>query len=286
MEESGIMDLEAAADAVNGNLTGTAPEVSTTDEFPDFSNREATRKWFKLDEIVVVFADLKNSTALGINKHDKSTSRIYEASTGVGVQLLEGLDPKYVEVQGDGFFGVFHGGNAAVKAVAAAMILAHFSEYILEPQIRESREAASCPSTGLKLGVAAGRALVKQFGTDGLKRPVWAGKPVNYAAKCAESAKAHQVIVTEHLYKRVIEHNDYFLQPCYHSGHPKEAFLSNTGMWGSTDVPGVPDKCLARNAPWCCGDSVGSESAKEFAAKVLAGERNRHKSWADRNLRS
>ncbi len=280
------MDLQALTVAVKDKLTGSAPDVSVTGEFPDFSNGEAKRKWFKLDEIVVVFADLKNSTALGINKHDKSTSSIYEASTGVGVQLLEGFDPKFVEVQGDGFFGVFQGDSAVVKAMTAAMMLAHFSRYILEPQIRGSRKASACPATGLKLGVAAGRALVKQIGVSGLERPISAGKPVNYAAKCAEAGEANQVIVTERLYKRIIEHNEYFLQPCYHRGHPKEGLLSNTGMWSSTNVSGVPDKCLARDAPWCNGDSNGNESAQAFAEKVLAGERDRRKSWADRNLRS
>lgn len=286
MDEGGTFDLQAEIDAVKDKLTGNAPDVSVTSEFPDLSNGEAKRKWFKLDEIVVVFADLKNSTALGINKHDKSTCRIYEASTAVGVHLLEKFGPKFVEVQGDGFFGVFHGDDAALRAMTAAMMLAHFSKYILEPEIKKSREANSCPETGLKLGLAAGHTLVKQIGTLGLERPIWAGKPVNYAAKCAEAGEAHQVIVTENFYRRVIERNEYFLQPCYHKGHPKEAFLSKTGMWHSVDVKGGPVKCLARDVPWCDGDSAGNDSARVFAEKVLAGERNRHKSFADRNLRS
>ncbi len=286
MDEAGALDLQVMADAVTDKLTGKAPDFSVADEFPNFGNGEAKRKWFKLDEIVVVFADLKNSTALGVNKHDKSTARIYEASTGVGVRLLQNFHPKYVEVQGDGFFGVFHGDRADVKAMTAAMMLAHFSKYILEPQIKKSREAISCPETGLKLGVTTGRTLVKQIGVPGFERPVWAGKPVNYSAKCAEFGEAHQVIVMENLYKQVIEHNDYFLQPCYHRGHPKGHNSSTTGRWRPVKVPAIAYKCLASDVPWCNGDSNGNESAQTFAEKVLAGEHNRSKSWADRNLRS
>ena len=70
VDECGAVDLQALAGEAKDKLTGSAPEISETSGFPDFGNGEAKRKWFKLDEIVVVFADLKNSTALGINKHD------------------------------------------------------------------------------------------------------------------------------------------------------------------------------------------------------------------------
>lgn len=285
MEDNRVVDLEAIKEDVRDELEGSPPEVSVSSEFPDFADGEAKRKWNKLDEIVVVFADLKNSTKLGINKHNISTARIYEASTKVGVQLLWSFHPKFVEVQGDGFFGVFHGDKAPLRAMTASMTLGHFSKYILEPQIK-STQGPSCPDTGLKTGVASGRVLVKQIGIDGLERPVWAGKPVNYAAKCAESGKAHEVIITEQLYKQVVQDNDYFLQPCYHNGHPNQRFLSNTGMWRSVQVPGIPSKCLARDVPWCTGNQAGKEAALEFANDVLAGKQKRNKSWADRNLRS
>jgi len=287
VDECGALDLQALAGEAKDKLTGSAPEISETSGFPDFSNGEAKRKWFKLDEIVVVFADLKNSTALGVNKHDKSTSRIYEASTGVGVRLLQNFHPKFVEVQGDGFFGVFHGDSAAVKAMTAAMMLAHFSKYILEPQIKKSRDATSCPDTGLKLGVATGRTLVKQIGVPGFERPIWAGKPVNYAAKCAESGQAHQVVVTKNVYEYTVRRNNFLMQPCYHDGHPKEGMLWNQldsgSMWKMVEVDGIPEKCLARDAPWCDGKEDNDYLPTSFARKLLAGEHIRATKWFQRN---
>lgn len=285
MDDSRVVDFDVIKKTVRDALQGDPPEVSDSLEFPDITGGGAKRKWYKLDEIVVVFADLKNSTKLGINKYNASTARIYEASTKVGVQLLWSFHPKFLEVQGDGFFGVFHGEKARLRAMTTAMMLGHFSKYILEPQIK-STQGSSCPDTGLKIGVASGPVLVKQIGINGSERPVWAGKPVNYAAKCAEFGKAHEVIITEQLYQRVVQDNDYFLQPCYHHGHPKEHFLSNSGMWRLLQVSGVPSKCLAREVPWCDGNRDGKETAVEFAQDVLAGKRERNKSWADRNVRS
>ena len=280
-----MINLEDLENQVQDKLAGS-PEVSSSNEFPNLANGEAKRKWFKVDGVMVVFADLKNSTSLGVNKHDKSTARIYEASTGVGVNLLQSFNPKYVEVQGDGFFGVFHDDGSSRLAITAAMMLAYFSQNILEPRIRKAMEP-KCPRTGLKVGVATGQVLVKQIGTSGLEKPVWAGKPVNHAAKCAEGGDAHQIVVTRGVYDKVIGGNDFLEQPCYHPGHPKHGFSHSQpragSMWHYKDVTGIPDRCLARDVPWC-SQLTGEESVDQFMEKVIAGEKIRKTTWFQRNL--
>ena len=264
----------------------TPPNVVDTNSFPSRLGQEKTNQWERILDVFVVAADLKNSTRMGTGKYINGTVGIYMAATDIGVTLIDDCCPSFIDIQGDGFFGIFHGDYAGQRALAAAMMLAHFSKYQLEPGIRQ-KLGKECPPTGLKIGVATGRVAVASIGVHDYARPVWAGKPVNWAAKCSESASAHQVIATGRVFDHLINTNDYLKQPCYHIGHPREGFLGHIDgtMWRRISVPGLPPdvKCVARDVPWCDGDSEGKESAADFCQSVLNGETDRHVSWRRRN---
>lgn len=59
-------------------------------------------------DAVAVVADLKNSTKLGTGKWASSTARVYEASTGGVVKIIDQFDADFLAIQGDGAFRRSH----------------------------------------------------------------------------------------------------------------------------------------------------------------------------------
>ncbi len=70
-----------------------------------------------MPSLVAVFADLKNSTQLGTGKHAASTARIYQAATGGVVDVMEEFSADFMQIQGDGVFGLFWGDQRFERAV-------------------------------------------------------------------------------------------------------------------------------------------------------------------------
>ena len=83
-------------------------EVDPHDEWPEHYYLER-RKWAHLKDVVVVAGDLKSSTQVGFNKYVKTSASIYEAAMTTSVTVLTEFEPNFVDIQGDGFFALFHG---------------------------------------------------------------------------------------------------------------------------------------------------------------------------------
>ena len=138
---------------------------------------------------------------------------------------------------------------------------------------------AESPRPGFKVGVASGRVLTKRIGTPrnpAQQEPVWAGKPVNYAAKAAQSADRNQIIVTGTVWDR-IQGNDYLAISCDcgADGQP------GLGIWEDVVIDRLPeseDDRLGREllAAWC------ATHGSEFCAAVLEGKTKRTEANAAR----
>jgi class 3 adenylate cyclase len=245
-----VQKLMANLDKEVKATLSTPVTVRDVEKFPDADDSRSGRTWKRMTDVVAVVADLKSSTMLGTGRHINTTLRLYKAATGNGVAVAEKFGPEFTDIQGDGFFSLFHGEGAYPRAIAAAMSLAYFSKEILEPHIRELL-GKECPDTGLKVGVASGRLAVGPVGVRGATELVWPGKPVNWAFKCSGAADRHQVVVTEQVHERVILSNEYLLRQCYVIGHQHSSWQAGS-MWTSIEVPalrGVP--CFVRKIPWC-----------------------------------
>lgn len=259
-----LMQAEKAAVDVELSTTATVDNVA---EFPDLGRLSVSgRRWKRLAPVVVVVADLKNSTRLGMGKNVNTTVRIYRSATISGVEIMTSFDPDFTEIQGDGFFGIFFGSDAYRRGLAAAMTLAHFSKYVLEPGVTDF-VGKGCPATGLKIGVTDGTVAVSHLGVEGASNYVWAGKPVNWAFKCSEAADRHQVTVTPSVDDKVVSGNDYLSMSCYVAGHQHTSRLK--AQWTQSWVKAIGEWCWIRTDPWCEG--VGEESCRA----LMEGEVNR-----------
>lgn len=286
-----VSQLLAAAEKSAREELSSKVTITDIDHIPAVSELAVDeREWLRIEDVFVVVADLKGSTKLNFKKHAETGARIFEASTGNAVSIAEQFGPGFIDVQGDGFFALYHGTRAAQRALATAITVKTFGELGLLEALADHVDAATItrtaverksasgevelldlPDTGYKVGMASGRLLSKHVGTPEWHEPVWAGKPVSWAAKCAQKADAHELIVMERVFKK-FENNDYITHSCDCNLPPKN-------LWEDIEVEGFeeqPDeKFKVLRSKWCevCGD--------RFCAALLAGQTDRETVDAD-----
>lgn len=226
------------------------------------------RRWHKLTDAVAVVADLKNSTKLGTGKWAASTASIYQASTGGAVDIFDQFDADFLAIQGDGAFALFWGDRRYERALCAGITIQTFSRDMVE---RLENRWSDLPETGFKVGIACSRLLAKRVGTPrnpAQQEPVWAGKAVNYAAKAAQGADRHQLVVTGSVWD-VVEKNDYLAISCPCNAGP------SLSIWVDTVIDRLPDgdpeaQGRVLSACWC------ATHGPEYCDAVLAGSKRRN----------
>lgn len=250
----------------------TPVEIEEVDEFPALADiYSEKRTWKKITDVVVVCADLKGSTKLNFDKYAQTSARLYEAVTGNMVRIVDAFEPKFVDIQGDGLFALYHGDGRYRRALCAAITLKSFSEHHLIPEI-EASMTDRFPETGIKVGMAAGILAVKKVGVRGTNEPVWAGKPVSWATKCAQEAERNELIVTRRVFQK-FEENDYVTHSCGCGKTPEGELVPDTGtpteLWTTTQVGTLPEEdidCKLLKSSWC------SNHGDEFCTAILEGK--------------
>src|SRR4051794_22032260 len=171
--------------------------------------------------------------------------------------------PEVIDIQGGGLFGLFHGTRAYERGFCAAVTLKTFSECSLEPMIGEVF-SNTFPDTGFKVGMGSGILAVKKVGVRGTNEAVWAGKPVNWAVKCAQKADRHELIVTSAVWDKLSK-NDFIAYSC---GCPDAVAKP---LWTEIQVEKL-DKhgfCRLLLSNWC------ETHGDEFCRAILNGETER-----------
>lgn len=260
--------LDSLGKEVNTVLNNSPIKVEEKDG--DFKAEDipspSSDTWVKLPEVVAVVCDLKGSTHLGTGKHDTSTARIYKSGVEGAVRVFHEFRANFIDIQGDGGFGLFWGERAHERALCAGVTIRTFSEDFVERL--EKRWPEGLPETGYKVGIHAARTLVKRIGTKreiSEQEAVWAGRPVNYAAKCAQSADRHQVIITQAVWDKMKD-NDFIAFSCDCGDGP------TANLWTDVTVDRLPEEdrdAVVLNSPWCktCGPA--------FCEAIMAGEKKR-----------
>lgn len=248
----------------------TVEEVS--DPAVDEIGGQESSTWLQIPDVVAVVADLRNSSQLGTGRHVKTTAKIYQAAVEGAVQCLHAFDAQFIDIQGDGGFGLFWGGGAYERAFCAAVTIRSYSKELVD-QLTANDTTGTLPETGYKVGIAADRLLVKTIGTRRElteQEAVWPGRALNHAVKCAQSAERHQIIVTE----RVFDHfkdNDYVTVTCGCSnGEPGDV----ADLWTQVTIDHIADEDrrdgYRLEAPWC------SKHGADFCRAILNGETSRN----------
>lgn len=263
-------DLELLLDELGASVTttlDTAVEVEESDGSFDAEDirSSSSKKWVKLPEVVAVAFDMVGSTKLSLKHHDKSTAKIYQSGVGGAVRSLNAYGANFIDIQGDGGFGLFWGEKAYERALCSAITIKTFSLTFTEKLGKKYGDGL--PETGFKVGIHAARTLVKKIGTlrkPEEQEPVWAGKPVNYAYKCAQAADAHLLVITDRIWQK-FKNNDFVVYSC---GCSEGATPSND-MWEPMEheiLPEDENTVHVLQSAWCpnCGP--------KYAKSIMNGE--------------
>ncbi len=240
------------------------PKVISKDGNFDIGNLKIGDEWHRLSDVVAVMVDLKSSTNLAKGKNPRSVASIYDAGVGGVVVIFETFDADFVDIQGDGGFALFWGDRRYERAMAAAITTRSFSDDFATQLLAKWTES---PKTGFKVAVASGPVLVKRVGLPRhleLQEPVWAGRPVNYAAKAAQQTEPDALLVTASVWD-AIEDNDYIAFSCGCNSGP-------TLLWHDYDIEKIPDDEMygkSLETKWCVNHG------EDFCQAILDGKTKR-----------
>ena len=235
--------------------------------------------WWRVNDVTAVFADLKRSTSISVNGSQKDAAYAYTYFIRAMTVIFENFGARYVDIQGDGVFGLFSGKDSVLAASASAITMRTQMEGVVEPMFRKYTSTRQ----GLKIGIGVDRGtlLVRRLGLKGTRQnEVWAGNPVNMAAKLSSVAGNNHVVVSDRVYAA-------------YNGTPKirqRALLRSCGcvvgktkagldlpagqannLWSKITVPKNRSldfqTAYRRKAPWC------GQHGDEFCEAVISGKK-------------
>jgi class 3 adenylate cyclase len=267
-----MVDLEALLDACDAHVAtelSSMPEVKNVTSFDPIGEAPPidARRWLRVEDVVAVVADLQSSTKLGLNKFAASTASIYEAALRPVVDIFSDFGAGWIPIHGDCVIGLFWDDSAVERAICAGITAKTFSRNSLVERLE--KKWPEIPDTGFKVGLATSTVLVKRIGLARTPHQdlVWPGKAVNYAVKAAQSASAHQMIVTGSIWDAVAN-NDFLVFSCGCGGGPSD------GIWSDHEIPALEHDEPERSgrmlsSQWC--DKCGVA----FCTAILGGETSR-----------
>jgi class 3 adenylate cyclase len=222
---------------------------------------ENPRNWLKIPDVICIFVDMRGSTQLSAYSHDNSTARAYQLFTGTAVKLFSDFEAPYIDVRGDGALALFDQ-NQAHRALAAAVTFRTFATEEFVPLVHGK--------TGLDVGCHVGidmrTVLVRKIGfkryrgrTD-RQNEVWAGRPVNMAAKLSSESGDKELLVSDRYYKKLTSR--YALKSC---GCPGNKVVD---LWSEKDVS--EDDRFDFETAYSLGSVWCKTHGKEFCTKLMA----------------
>lgn len=139
-------------------------------------------KWLGGDEKFICIAiDLDSSSALSIKKDPRTMARLYEYFTKNIVDILNygNISADYIDIKGDGVFGIYQDPKAIEKSFVAAITFRTLFDKIIKKKFKdEFNVGLTCKSAIYK-----DKLLVKKIGNRKYKNEVWAGRLVNNTYK-------------------------------------------------------------------------------------------------------
>lgn len=223
-------------------------------------------------EFVCLFVDLDNSSKMSYKKHPKTMAKIYDYFTQTLVDVLSHDDVKadYIDIKGDGAFGIFEGEDAAFRALSASLTFGTFFKKHIRPKFQDRDSIFN-----FKASISADKVLVKKIGRRGTRNnnEVWAGRLINSASKIASAskdiyetdpgfdpAKMSTLVISGKVYEMLKAKNEFAIMHCGHDTSGKEVAASQ--LWREYDTKADSDvnENIVYYAPglWCdiCQDKV------------------------------
>jgi class 3 adenylate cyclase len=182
--------------------------ITVRNQIPDTTLIPITDQtlWFKIPDVICVYVDMIGSTKLSAVKQDIGTAGAYQLFTNTAVMMFHEMDAPYIDVRGDGVFALFNS-NQIYRAFVSAISFKTFAHLEFVARLQQLTTA----QIGCHIGIDQKTVLVRKVG---LKRKngrsdrqneVWAGKPVNMAAKLASIGSHNQLFISDRYYEKLYD---------------------------------------------------------------------------------
>lgn len=235
--------------------------------------------WYRVPNVTAVFVDLKRSTELSADSTPRTSAFAYTYFVRAMVLIFERFESNYIDIHGDGVFALFSGQRSDFYAVASAITAR--TQIECDIAVRFENDTSTDWKLTAGVGIDRGTLLVRRLGLRGTKQnEVWAGKPVNMAAKLSSVACFNQVVVSDRVFSRY-QNASYIrrralLWTCGCSDDVQEDGLDipigdTKYLWSEESAPedmGLDFDHLYRlNSKWCCVHGA------EFCETIVTGSR-------------
>ena len=235
--------------------------------------------WFQVPQVTSVFADLKGSTLLNTRHGTEVVARAYTYFIRGMSVIFNKFSVGYVDIQGDGIFGLFSGKGAIFRSAACAITMRTLVEQDIADRFK--KDASTNWKLTVGIGIDQGKVLVRQLGLKSLEtNEVWAGNPVNMAAKLSSLAEPNQISVSDRVfnsYQKISKLRRRALMRwcgCGNGtkGHGLDDKVGATmNLWKTTPAPndlGLDFDTVHRlNSAWC------KIHGAEFCEAIVTGQR-------------
>ncbi|MCY4412147.1 MAG: adenylate/guanylate cyclase domain-containing protein [Caldilineaceae bacterium] len=233
--------------------------------------------WFQIPNVTAVFVDLKRSTELSADSTPKTSAFSYTYFIRAMVLIFERFGSDYIDIHGDGVFALFSGPQSEFCAVASAVTAR--TQVERDIAVRFEKDTSTEWKLTAGVGIDRGTLLVRRLGLRGAKQnEVWAGKPVNMAAKLSSVACSNQVVVSERVFSQFRKASPIrrraLLRDCgcceAVQGNGLDASIGETKcLWTQEPAPGGMGLDFGRiyrsESEWCC------VHGPEFCETIVSG---------------
>lgn len=145
---------------------------------------------------------MEGSTKLSATTHPRTTAKAYRYFTNTAIRIFDDFEADYIDVRGDGVFALFNN-DRPHTALAATVSFKDFVAKEFTPRIKKLTEL----SIGGHYGIDRKNVLVRRMGLKFYngdihrQNEVWAGKPINMAAKLASRSSNGEVWVSKRFHQ-------------------------------------------------------------------------------------
>lgn len=238
-------ETQILAEAVGVTRRNTIP---ATGEIP----LQNPSNWLEIPDVIACFVDMEGSTKLSATTHPKTTAKAYRYFTNTAIRIFDDFDAAYIDVRGDGVFALFNS-DRPHTALAATVSFKDFVTKEFTPRIKKLTDL----SIGGHYGIDRKTVLVRRLGlkiiNDNRHRQneVWAGKPINMAAKLASLSSNGEIWVSERFHKCVWGENALMTCGCVGGQYTG----ARTELWSEVSVKNDDrfdfDTARVLKSDWC-----------------------------------
>lgn len=203
-------------------------------------------KWMQLDDVIVVFSDLKNSTGISFDKQDKTMTKLLEYLNKPFIKMHKSYGAEFIEIKGDGGIAIYSKDKAINALLASISIKTFYYKYINE-KVKKTYNVNFEVTTG----ISKGNLKLKLIGERGLNFPVWAGETINLSALISKELKrksspSNYIGITNDIYDEIkTKKLDNYLYLCCDCGN-------KSSLWTSETIPNKGGKkYYYMNNNWC-----------------------------------